>query len=1041
MDPKSPHTQASFSKPQSLNLNEELVLLEPIQQDDSGAAATPRSFRPAEMSWSQLCDQVKRAKGAKGVVWDKEAVIKEQEPLILLAAVKVGNDSIVSELKDIGETSGKVDLQELALTCLKTCILAGQEDLACGCVELFKHELPLYLMHRAGEQAMLRFLYSLYRLKVPICTNSVITAIPVLIPIVLKHETNYQSTPRFPAKQRFLTQQEVFRWAAIAHGSQGLCQFASQHPDLSISALIQVLLEEGFLDLLDAYLAKATIDAELILTLLKYRQIQRAIGIVLDSYKSLGVKTPKPLRFYQVIHKLIELISDPEVGIPALFLLSLIKEFDWNPIEFDALLDCLRKALIEEDIDSSAIVNSSNPLLFCVAVAELCTRLGEFSMHYRDLLQRIAEDFKQLAETIQGKYVDYRRLKVLYTEKAYGPLCLFDIVTRQTARYRLLLKSEIVASIVQDLWTGGDPGRYRFYLLSAVNQYFEDWEAPVFAAHREYLRVSFPASIFQLSYWKTNASVRFLVETLLLITLLGILISQLSLYLHIRKTLEDPELLMDANMSDLKNQMDTQKALSRVVVVMAGALVLNITQNFTYKWLRKEPFHLRLLDLLSVLFFLSSLALNILSDDSIQSEMDSDTNMNVQEYLYAIMMFSLCLRMSAILTQTRTFGPWIRMIFLVTKDIMVYLLLYFLAVLSFALTYVVLFRRELDQFGSIQRSIRTLFQWSVAGIDSEVFTTRVELGSVLAIGWGFVSTIILLNLLVGVLSVSFEALAPLVTADYVSLMYQSYSQTRYEEPFGALVVAPAPLNFLTICLVPIYTLCPAAARCLDPVFVVLSYQIWFGMGSILFILYCIGAAIVAYPYVLWELIRKRELLILLLWLLLGPFYLIFLIFLSYIRFARNMYASHVSTESPLLPSDILLPCSNFLTSLPTPSPSFIALSDLQSSLTRLPRDKKAFWKLSTVEKRGDSNRLRQAVDRINFSKAQMLDERGRNIHHLFALFASYKGETEAVVNVKRMKERIRKCGGNGEKLIGVNIPAVESALFSLREAGLQSFSQ
>ena len=413
--------------------------------------------------------------------------------------------------------------------------------------------------------------------------------------------------------------------------------------------------------------------------------------------------------------------------------------------------------------------------------------------------------------------------------------------------------------------------------------------------------------------------------------------------------------------------------------------------------------------------------------------------MEVQEYLYAIMMFCLCLRMSAILTQTRTFGPWIRMIFLVTKDIMVYLLLYLLAVLSFALTYVVLFRRELEQFGSIQLSIRTLFQWSVAGIDSEVFTSRIELGSILAIAWGFVSTIILLNLLVGVLSVSFEALVPLVTADYVSLMYQSYTQTRYQEPFGALVVAPSPLNFLTICLVPIYACCPAAAQRLNGLFVVLSYQIWFLIGSVLFLLYCIGASAVAYIYVLWELIGKRQISTFPLWLLLGPFYLLFLLFLSYFQFVRNMYAMHPSNPSSLLPPDTLSPCTRFLSSLPAFPPS-IPLSDIQSSLTLLPRDHNL---LSTLEIGTGihSARLREATERIYFSKAQILDERGRSIFKFFGQFASCKEDgASAVVDVRRMRKLLEMCGGDVEKLIAVNISAVESALLSLRQAGLQSFN-
>ena len=43
-------------------------------------------------------------------------------------------------------------------------------------------------MHRAGEQAMLRFLYSLYTRKVPIRPNRIIAAVPVLVQTVLKRD-------------------------------------------------------------------------------------------------------------------------------------------------------------------------------------------------------------------------------------------------------------------------------------------------------------------------------------------------------------------------------------------------------------------------------------------------------------------------------------------------------------------------------------------------------------------------------------------------------------------------------------------------------------------------------------------------------------------------------------------------------------------------------------------------------------------------------------------------------------------------------------
>ena len=364
------------------------------------------------------------------------------------------------------------------------------------------------------------------------------------------------------------------------------------------------------------------------------------------------------------------------------------------------------------------------------------------------------------------------------------------------------------------------------------------------------------------------------------------------------------------------------------------------------------------------------------------------------------------------------------------------------AVLAFTLAYVILFRREKDYFGSISLGIRTLFQWSVAGVDPTIFTNREELGSLLALAWAFVSTIILLNLLIAVLSSRFEALSPLVTADYVSLMYQSYSQTRYEPPFGALVVAPAPLNILTFWLVPIYTTWPEAATHLDPIFVILSYQVWFFIGSAVFALYCVLSSMVAYCYVVAQLARAtkvRRKCGLLLWLPLGPFYLVFLSLLSYSRFAKEMYHSQVEAV-PGIPTEVLTPALRFLSILSSRSKEvncWVSLKDVESALAHFPRSKQPFQSSTSLAagtlfvKR--SNPFKEVANRIYFSKAQLTNQRSKSVIQFFQQFASYceKGEL-ARIDVLRMKRLITKYRKAPEKLTALNISAVQAALLSMR---------
>ena len=738
-----------------------------------------------------------------------------------------------------------------------------------------------------------------------------------------------------------------------------------------------------------------------------------------------------------VISKLIAKISDPRSSLSAIYLLMLVKKQEWNLPEVEFAFETLTSILQTESVEKTIISNHCNPLLLCVTMSELCSHVSEYSLQLRERFLQLSSDFLRLAEYIQAQYEDYRRLRVLYLEKTFGSQCLFDVITKNTEKYRVLLKSDTVAAIAKDLWTGGDSVGFNFDLLSAVNEYFDECDTSIFRIHQLYAKESLPQCIFQLYYWKKNGSLRFVIETFMFVTFFGILVSQTILYLSIVSILEDPT--KASQISQAMDQMQVQGRLTNIIVACSGAVVLNVFQQMAYKSLLKEPFSFSFTDLFSVCFFASSFAANILSQPSVSAQMDVTVNQNTQEYLYAIMMFTICLRISAILTQTRTFGPWIRMIFVIVKDILVFLVIYFLAVVSFAMTYIMLFRHDSDYFGSIQLSIRTLFQWSVGGIDSSIFTVRQELGSVLSITWAFVSTIILLNLLVAVLSSRFDELAPQVTADYVSLIYRSYTQTRYEPPYGSLVIMPAPFNVVSFPLVFVYLICPRIAVKLDRFIVVLSYQVMFFSGSILFLTYNVCAATVAYFFVFGQIMKSlntKSAFEVVQWLFAGPPYLWYLIFISYTRFVKEMYREPEQVEDSI-PSEVLLPAKKFIDKVcgQTRDTVTISLTDIEIAIAKFPHRKETSIKAQSisVSKFKANDHFRQVAERIYFSKSQLSSERSRGIFEFFAQFRSYsKGNSSPTINLTRMSHLFSAYFHRPQKLAAINVYYVQKALLKIR---------
>lgn len=178
---------------------------------------------------------------------------------------------------------------------------------------------------------------------------------------------------------------------------------------------------------------------------------------------------------------------------------------------------------------------------------------------------------------------------------------------------------------------------------------------------------------------------------------------------------------------------------------------------------------------------------------------------------------------------------------------------------------------------------------------------------------------------------------------------------------------------------------------------------------------------------------------LLLWLLLGPVYLIALSLLSMFRFAKEMYRNQADIDSDI-PDEVLSASTRFLTTLTRDNKveiSWISLKDVESALAHFPRSKKSFQIIANSAETElfvqRNNPFKEAADRIYFSKAQLANERAQSILRFFQQFASFCSKDEMqLVNVHRMKRLLDSYRKVPQKLVAVNITAVQAALLNMR---------
>ena len=720
------------------------------------------------------------------------------------------------------------------------------------------------------------------------------------------------------------------------------------------------------------------------------------------------------------------MMSKVSEALSALKLLHYVQKDDLSLVDIENMHLKTVEMLEGFDLESSPFANHNNPLFLAVALSEACQHMSKFCLEFQTKFQVLTQRFRQLAEKIQSQFTDYRVVEILYTERIYGNECLFDVLTRSTEQYRSLLCSHTVVAVAQHLWDGGSQFESNFERMCPATLLLGTEGQEPFQVHRA--EKKFTLSIFRLSEWKRNNTLKFIVEAIGLILTFFTMMVNLVCYTSVAQQLRDPDLLLPDRIS-LANEVDAIARFSITYNTFLWLMLLYILQIWNYVYITGGSIIVQMKDVMDCLLFALALLNAILNNRTFQLDLTPKEMRAIAEPSFGIVFLVTGFRMMLTLLITRSFGPMIRMVFIVMKDVGVFLCIFLVALVSFGVLAHCLFYIE-PEFSDVFLSLRTLYQWSLSGVDFSVFSVRTDWGSVVGVVWMFVSAIILLNLLIAVLSVRYEELAPQCTADYVSAVYRQYSLTHYEEPYGALVMAPTPFTFITIPLVPIYFLFPKSAKHLNHIFVILTYQPIFLLGLLSFVLYSIAYSVLAFFCTATELARRLKWFHLGLWLTLGSGYLIWLFLLSLGSYCKLMYQEDEPEDIPL-PPEILHSAIKFLTTLEAFTRNrVLKAEDLSAVLARLPNRATEVPVIST-------RAMGQVVAKVIQSRGHLSLVQRTQVRSFFEQFKSYKeggeeDEGNGVFDLGRMAKFCKIYMVRPEKLAAINVFYVQKALSLLQ---------
>lgn len=188
------------------------------------------------------------------------------------------------------------------------------------------------------------------------------------------------------------------------------------------------------------------------------------------------------------------------------------------------------------------------------------------------------------------------------------------------------------------------------------------------------------------------------------------------------------------------------------------------------------------------------------------------------QYLFSIQVTGLIMQILAVIQFNKTIGPLIKIVQKMAGDFINFLIIYIILLMMFSIVGNLNFLFYCPDYGSLFASFVTMMDASMGNYDFEIFDAIDDnpmlknLGKVYLIVGVLLFTVLILNLIIAILSNTYNIFDPMSKGLYLSKILSSRDEFAYDDNYGSFLTGLSPLNVVFLPLVPIGLVIPPSPK-------------------------------------------------------------------------------------------------------------------------------------------------------------------------------------------------------------------------------------
>lgn len=221
-------------------------------------------------------------------------------------------------------------------------------------------------------------------------------------------------------------------------------------------------------------------------------------------------------------------------------------------------------------------------------------------------------------------------------------------------------------------------------------------------------------------------------------------------------------------------------------------------------------------------------------------ELEEKDNIFKMNFLIAVVAASFWFKVLMMLQLTKTFGPMIKIVVSMLKDLATFSILWIIQLFIFACIGFLIFG-ELEEYNGLTDTVILLLQTSLGQWDFSIYD-KLEIGATFGIIFHVIviimNLILLLNLVIAILTETYIRFSKVKLGLYYDGVVDAISALKYDKMYGAMITAVPPFNVLMFLVTPLFLMTKNPRR-LKKINHTLTLITYFPIACILVVIFAI----------------------------------------------------------------------------------------------------------------------------------------------------------------------------------------------------------